>query len=81
MNETTIWEQRCPLCEGVFFKEYRLGLLHCESCGLVLSPLVWQSQIEEHMEREWFGDGYVSKKLRYGSNGLRHGTIGGHCRV
>jgi len=62
MNETTIWEQRCPLCEGVFFKEYRLGLLRCESCGLVLSPLVWQSQIEEHMAREWFGDGYVSKK-------------------
>lgn len=62
IQETIERERRCPLCGGLAFKPYRLGLLRCESCQLVLSPSIWQPQANERLEDEWFGEGYEAKK-------------------
>jgi 2-polyprenyl-3-methyl-5-hydroxy-6-metoxy-1,4-benzoquinol methylase len=62
MKEMMNFERRCPLCGGQAFKPYRLGLLRCASCQLVLSPLIWQPQTNERMEEEWFGEGYEARK-------------------
>lgn len=53
---------RCPLCGGCRFQEWRLGLNKCISCGLVVSPMIWQSQINEQMEDTWFGEDYEPEK-------------------
>ena len=52
----------CPLCMAVGFRSYKsLGLVQCESCSLVLSPLMWQAQANEKMEDEWFGQDYQAQ--------------------
>lgn len=61
-KETIELERCCPLCGGLAFKPYRLGLLRCESCQLVLSPSIWQPQANEQMEDEWFGESYEARK-------------------
>lgn len=62
MKEQAFFEQQCPLCSRQKFRPYRLGLLRCESCTLVLSPSIWQPQTNERMEDEWFGEGYEARK-------------------
>jgi len=62
MTDEATFGQRCPLCGGQEFNPYRLGLLRCESCKLVLSPSIWQPQANERMEDEWFGEGYDERK-------------------
>lgn len=62
MNDKAFIGQRCPLCEGTRFSAYRLGLLRCESCKLVISPSIWEPQANERMEEEWFGEGYEARK-------------------
>lgn len=52
----------CPLCKATGFSSYRLGLLKCAECGLVISSLVWQEQANEQMEEEWFGENYKQRK-------------------
>ncbi|MDD2768309.1 MAG: class I SAM-dependent methyltransferase [Methylococcus sp.] len=56
---------RCPLCEESDFRQDRLGLLICNSCSLVLSPAIWQSQVNERMEEEWFGESYEQRKSSF----------------
>ncbi len=51
----------CPICGSSGFQPYKLGLAQCESCGLVLSPAVWQPQANEQLEEEWFGADYQPK--------------------
>lgn len=46
----------CPVCSGVGFRAYKLGLVLCDSCNVVLSPAIWQPQANEAMEEEWFGE-------------------------
>jgi 2-polyprenyl-3-methyl-5-hydroxy-6-metoxy-1,4-benzoquinol methylase len=54
--------RRCPLCGKDHFPPWRFGLLRCESCRLVLSPAIWQTEVNERMEDEWFGEGYEQRK-------------------
>jgi 2-polyprenyl-3-methyl-5-hydroxy-6-metoxy-1,4-benzoquinol methylase len=35
--------------------------MKCKTCGLVVSPLIWQPQANESLEEEWFGQGYQSE--------------------
>lgn len=56
---------RCPLCEERDFRQGRLGLLICNSCRLVLSPAIWQPQVNERMEEEWFGESYEQRKSSF----------------
>lgn len=55
-----IWinEQLCPVCNRAKYSTYKLGLLQCVSCGLVLSPAIWKPRVNEQMEEEWFGDDF-----------------------
>lgn len=48
----------CPVCGGTGFRPWRLGLLQCDTCALVLSPSIWQPQANEQLEEEWFGEDY-----------------------
>lgn len=51
----------CPICKGTRFRPYKLGLVQCESCTVVLSPAIWQPQANETMEDEWFGEDYQAE--------------------
>lgn len=48
----------CPVCDGNKFETWRLGLLQCNSCRLVISPAIWQTESNEKLEEEWFGEDY-----------------------
>lgn len=48
----------CPVCDGNEFENWRLGLLQCSSCRLVISPAIWQMESNEQLEEEWFGEDY-----------------------
>lgn len=56
-------EQReiCPICAGFSFKPYRLGLIRCESCNVVLSHVIWREHANEQLEDEWFGEEYQAE--------------------
>ena len=51
----------CPICKDTRFRPYKLGLVQCESCTVVLSPAIWQPQANETMEDEWFGEDYQAE--------------------
>ena len=61
INEFNSTLSVCPICNALDFKEYKLGLLQCESCKFVLSPTIWQSQANEQFEDEWFGEDYQAE--------------------
>lgn len=48
----------CPICACVGFRPYKLGLVQCDACGVVLSPAIWRPQANEQLEEEWFGEDY-----------------------
>lgn len=52
----------CPICSGIATKPWRLGLVQCCACGVVLSPTIWQPQANEILEDEWFGMNYDQNK-------------------
>ena len=52
----------CPLCSSPAFTSWRYGLLKCLSCGLVLSPAVWERGINEAVNADWFGEGYEGRR-------------------
>lgn len=56
-----ISDQVCPLCGERVFHGYRLELLECGYCGLVVSPMIWEAQTNERMEEAWFGEDYKPK--------------------
>ena len=58
---TTLHPNTCPICEETDFHNYKLGLLQCPGCGVVLSPASWQAQANEQLEDEWFGDVYQAE--------------------
>ena len=58
---STLHHNACPICEETDFHNYKLGLLQCSGCGVVLSPASWQSQANEQLEEEWFGDAYQAE--------------------
>lgn len=62
MNEVVVRGHQCPLCGEIQFTQHRLGLLRCKSCTLVLSPSIWEPQANQHMEDEWFGEDYETRK-------------------
>jgi 2-polyprenyl-3-methyl-5-hydroxy-6-metoxy-1,4-benzoquinol methylase len=51
-------QQACPICTGSGFHPYKLGLVQCNACSVVLSPAIWQPQANEQLEEEWFGEDY-----------------------
>lgn len=51
----------CPLCESAQWERFRFGLWRCESCGLVVSPHIWEAGINEAMKAEWFGEHYQTE--------------------
>lgn len=61
MNDPNHHNHSCPICAGTAFHAYKLGLEQCESCGVILSPAVWQPQANEQLEEEWFGADYQSQ--------------------
>jgi 2-polyprenyl-3-methyl-5-hydroxy-6-metoxy-1,4-benzoquinol methylase len=48
----------CPICNNRHFQSYKLGLVQCKDCDVILSPSVWQPSSNEEMETEWFGEAY-----------------------
>jgi len=54
--------QLCPICGNFGFESYKLGLLQCEKCKVIVSPAIWQPDSNEQLEDEWFGDNYKTKK-------------------
>lgn len=46
----------CPLCGGAGFRPWRLGLLHCVNCGLIVSPAIWESGSNQQLSDAWFGE-------------------------
>lgn len=53
----------CPICASARFQPYKLGLVQCDVCGVVLSPAIWQPQANEQLEEEWFGGDYQPDTL------------------
>lgn len=49
---------KCPVCGKSEYTDFRMNLLRCTSCNLVVSPLVWLQNANEAMEDEWFGQNY-----------------------
>lgn len=54
MNDTWV----CPLCHSRNFVPWKLGLMQCESCQVVVSPIIFQQKANERLEKEWFGEVY-----------------------
>ncbi len=50
----------CPICAGSTFHSYKLGLVQCSFCDVVLSPSVWQQGANKAMEEKFFGEDYIS---------------------
>lgn len=48
----------CPSCGGMFFDPFRMNLLRCAACGLIVDKGVWGQAANETLEEEWFGDNY-----------------------
>lgn len=52
----------CPLCGKADFDPFRMNLLRCSTCGLVMDQTVWVQSANQSanalLEEEWFGDGY-----------------------
>ena len=48
----------CPSCGKVDFVPFRMNLLRCRICGLVVDQAVWVQSANELLEEEWFGDDY-----------------------
>lgn len=57
-NKDTQHATKCPLCGSERYSHWKLGLLICKSCSLVISPAIWQPQANEKLEEEWFGENY-----------------------
>jgi 2-polyprenyl-3-methyl-5-hydroxy-6-metoxy-1,4-benzoquinol methylase len=55
----------CPFCAGSGFRPFKLGLLQCDGCELVLSPVIWQAQANEQMEDAYFGEDYKARKSSF----------------
>lgn len=58
MGEEKLPDFRCPLCGAAGIRPDRLGLLACTRCGLLVLPTIWQSQANETLVEEWFGETY-----------------------
>lgn len=56
-------DNSCPICKESRFHSYKLGLVQCDVCGVVLSPSIWQPRMNEQMEENWFGEDFQSRKL------------------
>ena len=50
----------CPICEGNTFHPYKLGLVRCSVCHVVVSPSIWEPGANSMMEEEFFGENYIS---------------------
>src|SRR5687768_16889255 len=48
----------CPLCGADTFRPYRLGLVKCVACGIVISPDLWSPQANDSFEQIWFGEDF-----------------------
>lgn len=48
----------CPLCCVGNFTDWRLSLLKCRRCGLIVSPSVWQPAANEVLNDAFFGENY-----------------------
>lgn len=57
-NDTAHQQTACPICNGGVFYPYKLGLVVCDACGMVLSPMIWHPEANEQLEEEWFGENY-----------------------
>lgn len=53
--------QACPICGNPGFEPFKLGLLQCDQCKVIVSPAIWQPDSNEQLEDEWFGDNYKTK--------------------
>lgn len=51
-------QEACPICNGIGFHPWKLGLVRCTTCAVVLSPSIWQPQANEQLEEEWFGENH-----------------------
>ncbi|MDF1593767.1 MAG: class I SAM-dependent methyltransferase [Desulfobacterales bacterium] len=61
VNDANQQIRLCLICGYVGFKPYKVGLVQCEGCGVVLSPIIWEPQANEYLEEEWFGEDYRPK--------------------
>lgn len=62
LNTAGVQENPCPVCQGNQFESFKLGLLRCTCCGLVVSPKVWEDGVNEQMEDAFFGESYEGRK-------------------
>lgn len=58
MNNSSERRPVCPVCAADSFGAFKLGLFECMGCGVIISPLVWQSEANKAMEDRWFGEDY-----------------------
>ena len=63
MSDANYSTRLCPICASARFQPYKLGLVQCDACGVVLSPAIWQPQANERLEEEWFGEDYQPDTL------------------
>lgn len=52
----------CPLCQGRDFLPFKLGLVQCANCRIVVSPAIFEPQANEQRNEEWFGEDYKSNR-------------------
>jgi 2-polyprenyl-3-methyl-5-hydroxy-6-metoxy-1,4-benzoquinol methylase len=55
----------CPICSGSAFSDYRLGLIQCTTCDLVVSISIWHEESNEALEDEWFNEAFRDVPSRY----------------
>ena len=48
----------CPSCGRAAFDPFRMNLLRCNACGLVVDRAIWQQSANATLEDEWFGEDY-----------------------
>jgi 2-polyprenyl-3-methyl-5-hydroxy-6-metoxy-1,4-benzoquinol methylase len=48
----------CPLCGAKDFIPFRINLLKCTTCALVIDSNVWRDTANEEFEEQWFGENY-----------------------
>ena len=46
----------CPLCRDGRFASWKLGLIQCMNCGLVVSRAIFTEKANEQKNKEWFGE-------------------------
>jgi 2-polyprenyl-3-methyl-5-hydroxy-6-metoxy-1,4-benzoquinol methylase len=46
--------EKCIVCGNSEYNDFKMNLLRCKGCDVVINPVVWEFLANENLEQEWF---------------------------